>query len=313
MRLFKSAAFVEDTLAPQAEKESNGNTGSLGHENIHQQPDQRPQQPRKAGSIDLSGSPKMTFLMRQASGTSHPINMEIVRRGDTPEIREHLRHLGPSNLASRPRETRYNNVKIKRRLSAAVSDSPLKDIEIVSTPLFTSPRPSIDGSLGVGLVQSAGRDASDGVHAVQVGYGTIDRPDSGRSTDLSKTPSTATPKLKKQGSNESARTTGSTRTDDTVRSLPRIKHATTMPSSSRTARSGSITENIVETGGFRKTVLETTSSSSEDGQTATTTTTEQDSAPSEQDMATKKQRRRKKKKAETAETEPLLEGNEARS
>ncbi|KAI4244086.1 MAG: hypothetical protein L6R42_010546, partial [Xanthoria sp. 1 TBL-2021] len=88
---------------------------------------------------------------------------------------DHFRHLGPSNLASRPRQTRYNTVKIKPgggslaenviKANAGNNDGSPLAVSIAS--------PAPQGGAGTGLLSSAGKDASDGVLAVQKGYGTI--------------------------------------------------------------------------------------------------------------------------------------------
>ncbi|MDA4132556.1 MAG: hypothetical protein OK454_05440, partial [Thaumarchaeota archaeon] len=65
---------------------------------------------------NLSSSPKMaTFMMRRNSvgmdgktvGSAVPVRVNI------DEMREHLKHLGPSNPATNPRDTRSTTVKIK--------------------------------------------------------------------------------------------------------------------------------------------------------------------------------------------------------
>lgn len=67
---------------------------------------------RRRSSVE---APPPRFQMRtQNTKDSDPRVGWITQRGATDEIREHLKHLGPSNLASRPRHTRYQNVKIKR-------------------------------------------------------------------------------------------------------------------------------------------------------------------------------------------------------
>merc|ERR1711939_605664 len=55
----------------------------------------------------------MGFLRRASSGMD---GNTIAVRGNMNDMREHLKHLGPSNLASRPKSTRYNTVKIKSAL-----------------------------------------------------------------------------------------------------------------------------------------------------------------------------------------------------
>jgi metal transporter CNNM len=114
------------------------------------------------------------FLRRRSSGGE-----AISVRSDTPEMRQHLRvHLGPSNVASRPKSTRINTVKIK----------PGVDQLGVLPETQQSPR---DGRPPVIHLQSddaietedeatettgllAGKVASDATHAV--GYGAVTSP-----------------------------------------------------------------------------------------------------------------------------------------
>ena len=145
---------------------------------------QGPPQRQKANSVDLSSSPKAAFLLRRTSGGSNNVDHGYFpRRVDTPEMREHLKHLGPSNLASRPRTTRYNTVKIKAG-GAKMSDSPLKDVMAAPQNVASKGNTHDEGE-GEGLLRSAGKDASDGVHAIQAGYGTIERPKSSDTPDTS--------------------------------------------------------------------------------------------------------------------------------
>ncbi|KAL9038574.1 MAG: hypothetical protein Q9214_005224, partial [Letrouitia sp. 1 TL-2023] len=123
------------------------------------------------------------------------------------------------------------------------------------------------GGVGTGLLNSAGRDASDGVLAVQQGYGTTggtppksaDRSGSGGSANpytIAGDSIPEEPRLELSRS-VSGSTVGSLRSHRNQSSSRPIS-----PSMKRgPARSGSITENIVDTGKFRKVVLETTSSS----------------------------------------------------
>ena len=135
---------------------------------------------------DRFSSPKTTAALRRTSSTTGTSNSDrgyFQMRADTPEMREHLKHLGPSNLASRPRQTRYNTVKIKpgggsiiegpaKRAEGQAKSTDAKDSSMINS-LATAPR----GGVGEGLLNSAGKDAKDGVFTLQTGYGTL-RPDS---------------------------------------------------------------------------------------------------------------------------------------
>lgn len=225
-------------------------------------------------------------LRRQSTGKDSDWKGGLItQRGTTDEIREQLKHLGPSNLASRPRQTRYQNVKIKRgSMSPSQSgqiefDSSQSNSEAASTQQATV---GLTGGIGAGLLQSAGMNASDGVHAVKLGYGTI-----GPMVDRSK--DTGTPRLK-DSSAISVPEPVHEEQDDQPRpppSKPASAPASIRSTSSHSAkglkpgnyvhpgpaRSGSITEQVIDVNGIRKVVLHTTSSSENDeGQTSSPTT-----------------------------------------
>ena len=221
---------------------------------------------KTAAAGDRTSSPKTKSFVRRTSSLAGVSDKEsVTKRND----REHLKHLGPSNLASRPRQTRWNTVKIKPGLGAA-PESLTKNTE----PTGTSRHGSVSapnapqGGVGEGLLSSAGKDASDGVLAVQAGYGTIGLASvkSPKSPEKSETPQVNGSPV--DGGSQPAKPSQSSRTSSTasqstIASLP--NQPTRSPTMQRGgARSGSITENIVEAGGIRKVVLETTSSSSED-------------------------------------------------
>jgi metal transporter CNNM len=58
---------------------------------------------------------KATSALRRRSSAGNSLRSDNhgIKRASTDEIKQHLKHLGPSNLASRPKTTRYNTVKIK--------------------------------------------------------------------------------------------------------------------------------------------------------------------------------------------------------
>ena len=86
-----------------------------------------------AATTHYGTSPKTTFLRRASSGMD---GNTIAVRGNMNDMREHLKHLGPSNLASRPKSTRYNTVKIKSALgprSESRTDSSIVQEESVTS------------------------------------------------------------------------------------------------------------------------------------------------------------------------------------
>ncbi|KAL8805435.1 MAG: hypothetical protein Q9182_002001 [Xanthomendoza sp. 2 TL-2023] len=199
--------------------------------------------------------------------------------------RDQFRNLGPSNLASRPRQTRYNTVKIKpgggtlsENLARVSSNNP------EGSPLAVSAvSPAPHGGVGTGLLSSAGKDASDGVLAIQQGYGTIDTPKSGSegqnkagsggaSAASQANHSDTIPEKESNGRRSAPGTKRHSDSESTLGSLKRKDVSPRQMKRGGTARSGSITEQIVDLGGVRKVVLETTSSSEENASATNTTT-----------------------------------------
>jgi metal transporter CNNM len=268
-------------------------------------------------------SPKTTFLRRSSSGADgHPIAV----RGNANDMREELKHLGPSNLASRPKTTRYQTVKIKPGAwpgrSGSRTESTGYPHSVVDEPY--QDHPAAHAGEGEGLLRSAGVHAKDGVQALQQGYGSLSYSTSPKNakSEMATTDGTApyqrppSRKSFKEQSPDSISRHHSDRSSDTLGSL----QSGVSPTRRRkgTARSGSITENIIEAGGFQKVVLQTTSSSDREdsgssntgkksGQNSPTITPKPppaalDRAPEETRPATpkgeevKKKRRRNRKK-----------------
>jgi len=245
--------------------------------------------------------------MRRKSSQNDPVAM----RGNTPEMREHLKKLGPSNVASRPKQTRINTVKIKPGVATVPEGAPIPQNDLkrgdVLTPDIrpTSRPPSVhepasehQGGVGEGLLNSAGKEASDGVQALQRGYGTMSgswsqrswSPEAGRGrsstangdADDSKTKDTTngtnghddqSPKSQQNQFPDKIvvdmpHSDGEVSEDDsgsTVGDLePMDSGKKNFYNKRQAARSGSITENIIDVGGVRKVVLEPGSSSEGD-------------------------------------------------
>jgi metal transporter CNNM len=226
---------------------------------------------RNPSPATFGTSPKTTTFMRRSSGGAD--GMPIAVRGTVNDMREHLKHLGPSNLASRPKTTRYSTVKIKSghpvRSDSRTESTVLHD-PIIEEPYHDDPAPQ--GGEGEGLLKSAGKDASDGVQALQQGYGSfsqksqdsrsrfskneiyVDGEARGSTLSVNKTRKSQSPEkrpISRHDSNDSGRSS------DTLGSL----NGSSSRKKRGNARSGSITENVVEAGGIRKVVLETNSSS----------------------------------------------------
>lgn len=212
---------------------------------------------RSASPAVLSTSPKTTFMRRSSSGAGNSV---VQVRGNANDMREHLKHLGPSNLASRPKTTRFQTVKIKPGQKNDLSVGPL----IVEEPYRDDPSPQ--GGEGAGLLMNAGKGASDGVQALMQGYGSMDRP---LTSSSSKRHESADGAAQRDGPSSPKQdgftATGIKRNEssDTLASL-RSQNEDSNRRRKTDARSGSITENIVEVGGIRKVVLKMSSSSEED-------------------------------------------------
>ncbi len=310
--------------------------------------------PPKAKGYDYSSSPHRSIphVRRRSSGGSQVGELKGARRTNAGELREHLMHLGPSNLASRPKATRWTSVKIKPGSGA--------DMQAMNTGTgyrtldrrVSESASSLHGGIGGGLLQSGGVDAKDGVQALQQGYGGASfssplsrRPNSwaskGSQTSLSRDQS-QTPDAgfdEEDGSSRRSSQRGRSgpsarsRSKSTIASLPdRARNGSKSPryTSKGPARSGSITENVIDSNGIRKVVLEMTSSSSneeEENGGANNGAQQRDSRSESPESARlrgggldgqvehettqpkKKRRKRRKKVQIKGETEPLLDDN----
>jgi len=238
----------EDTKDPHSAMRRT--TTSTGHADGH-----RP---------SLSASPHVQHL-RRTSSTTHSSGGEGMQKRAKPDLRDQWKHLGPSNLASRPKTTRYNTVKIK---PGGIPENRTLD---------NTPRPSVaerggaaaQGGVGAGLLSSAGKDASDGVLAVHAGYGSIHSgsppsPKKTRRESLvgSKSAGEDNPRPDQTRSKSQHRSRAGS--ESTLGSLD-FGTRSDLPKRGAT-RSGSITEQIVDAGGIKKTVLEMTSSSDDHDQ-----------------------------------------------
>ena len=92
---------------------------------------------RKMSAAELSTSPKVaTFMMRRRSsgnqGTIEQVNGPMALRSDDPEIKKHLKHLGPSNAATKPKSTHIKSVKIKPGIPNTIPENANRPHEVVS-------------------------------------------------------------------------------------------------------------------------------------------------------------------------------------
>ncbi|KAF1813470.1 DUF21-domain-containing protein [Eremomyces bilateralis CBS 781.70] len=321
--------------------------------------------PRKQSLPDLSRSPRDTTLyMRRRKSADANQSATIPVKSSSEEVRAALKHLGPSNLASAPKQTKINTVKIKP--GNGVSTIP-EDAAISPSQFLLSPEPdkkSAGASPNVPI--SAGRSASDAVHLIQQvqqpNYGTLasspapkteplpspddngkdkasadDKQDTKqhdgdhlypykersatRSTGNLSTTSGKSGKIiipserpPSQYSNHSTSTLGGLKS-------PLSPSSDEPPPPRTTARSGSITENLVDAGGMKKMVLDLQpgesdveaeatgepSSSKQPGETQETSAVADDDKKKGNAKKKRKKRPHKKKgKDGSAESQPLL-------
>lgn len=297
---------------------------------------------RKSSMPEMSNAaPKSSFLIRRRSsgsrGTMEPL------RSDDPEVMQHLKHLGPSNAANRPKSTRINTVKIKPGGQTNAGPDIPKTIPENSQPSADSQTEGIvvdgshapEGGIGAGLLSSAGLEASDGVHSLAVGYGTMgangDRMSwkSGFSGRKAANEEPTSPKSAAKDDHEQdllidnrsngGHSRGRSHSASTIASLRSVKSQPSPLAKRHTARSGSISENVVDVNGIKKIVLETTSSSDdEDKATSERTDGADDSKHSDAESshaggkgASKKKRKKRGKKkkggpGDGSESQPLL-------
>ncbi|ORY10949.1 hypothetical protein BCR34DRAFT_484856 [Clohesyomyces aquaticus] len=209
------------------------------------------------------------MMRRRSSGHGSIDHSTLVLRSDDPEVKQHLKHLGPSNAANRPKQTRINTVKIKPGQTNTLINTTIP--ENGQAPAVVTPAASGVGGIGEGLLENAAREASDGVHSVAVGYGTMTSNSNWGSPiskfktqeDDSKSPKPATSEHNGKMVIDHRPQSQRTHSSSTIGSLHSVH---SMPSSKplkkrHTARSGSISENIVDLNGVKKIILETTSSS----------------------------------------------------
>jgi metal transporter CNNM len=241
------------------------------------------------GSEALGSSPKTAAFMMRRSSTSAEGNLvktTVPVRANIREIRQHLRHLGPSNPAINPKGTRSTTVKIKQSMHPTGS-SQLRADPKATEIVAEIPREGDDETTPLIRPQLTG---ADGVTALRQSYGS-GSPSASRTQGLEGDENgTASLLIEIEGDNReelqraAAAITNAGQGDASVPEGEPIpvtaplaqtgsgsQHGSDQsePSGAPTpkrhnVRSGSITENIVETRGVRKVVLETTSSNDDE-------------------------------------------------
>ncbi|CAK7205441.1 cell agglutination protein Mam3 [Sporothrix eucalyptigena] len=253
----------------------------------------------------LSTSPKTTTVMmrRCSAGADGRMTRSTVPvRANIDEMWQHLRHLGPSNRANNPKNTRSTTVKIKQSHSHSGHQAHLEPVasEDPDSPHIDD---ETDDENDTGettlLLVNGGNDSQTGSRPTLQGYGTTQVVSNGSAADLvdshediliptgavdipvietaalsggSVASSSGKQKFPASLGRGSSGTIGESAAQSSSESSP--NHSSTFlaaaadlhtPVSRRSlVRSGSITENVIETRGIRKVVLETASSAEDD-------------------------------------------------
>lgn len=282
---------------------------------------------------------KTQAVARRMSGNSVVVDGKTKHRASVEDVKGHLMHLGPSNLASRPKNTRYSSVKIKPGADSTTSAPQQGTANGRTTPQRRASEAHSEYSTGIGegLLRSGGRDASDGVKALRQDYGSMSQPPSDRRPTSASNAAQANGALLDESAAKEPESTlrpqaRENDSHDTVSPLPNRQRSKSPFYHRGPARSGSITENIVDTNGIRKVVLETTSSSDSNDEEEISGASKSHRPSLNKDLrnsstlpqstsnklggneeshdasGSKKRRRRKKKTGyeKNAETEPLL-------
>jgi len=297
--------------------------------------EQKDQQPALRRMLTPDHTKNIKANGTQAPGIRRTSSVADTSKQKDQRDRDQLKNLGPSNLASRPRQTRYNTVKIKpggESLTEHMARSTSLQTSNLSSEVPRSESTAIAarGGVGAGLLNSAGKDAKDGVAALQAGYGTMDGtpPPSlgkGRYSDPQNKLSISPKRTRDQERDEQrptsehrGRATSPCSTVGSLRSVgsrSKTKHGV--------ARSGSLSENVVTAGGIKKTVLEPSSSSddaegggpgpgqmdgADDGEGVEPASSAEGASESQsQGGQSQKKKRRRRKRGKKGDDQPLLE------
>ncbi|ROV89457.1 hypothetical protein VMCG_10202 [Cytospora schulzeri] len=193
---------------------------------------------------DRSGSPMTgTFLLRRTSAGVDGRMENVPVRASYNDIRQHLKHLGPSNPASNPKATKSTTVKIKP--GTVLQDQP-RSSTVAEEAIREEPQDEDDDGDETTSLLRGKLAPKDGVQALAQSYGAAG------SATLSRGPGNVPPIKPEQRSGSGSDTS------------PTGSNSPYGPKKGLFARSGSITENVVESRGIRKVVLETTSSNSDE-------------------------------------------------
>ncbi|GAB1316008.1 cell agglutination protein Mam3 [Madurella fahalii] len=269
----------------------------------------------------LSSSPRTAMLMIRRSSAG--IDGQFVRttvpvRANFEDIKEHLKHLGPSNPATNPKKTQSTTVKIKPGTGA--HPTPQARAASLSEPAIQEPHPAEEEDEGdetTGLLKPH-VTGKDGIQALRKSYGSVSPAlamqlessangapalsldEVEQANKSTQTPYSAKSSSPEQGTEAPTTTAaaaaaaaagGHQRASSSGESAHSLRAETnnnqnnkSNPSNSfaskrANVRSGSITENVIESRGVRKVVLETTSSNEDDDFAVAATTPVEQSKP----------------------------------
>ena len=243
------------------------------------------------------------MMRRCSAGTDGQLTKSAVPvRANIDEMWQHLRHLGPSNRANNPKNTRSTTVKIKQGHSHAGHQNLLEPVTAAISGRSNNEGHSdddVDAGETTPLLVNGGSTAQTNSRPASQGYGTpsinATGPDAGLSdahdvdSPLTGTPdflvdeavvgSSESESSKRNGiqnlsfmlergiksvTGEGAVQSSSGRSSSQSASSAAASDVNTPPSRRSIVRSGSITENVIETRGIRKVVLETSSTAEDD-------------------------------------------------
>lgn len=237
-----------------------GNLIDLEDETGRPLPNQRTSFGGKTDTAALSSSPKTTLLMRRSSAGHDGQNARttVPIKANFEEMRDHFKHLGPSNPASNPRSTKVSAVKIKPGTGGQTRNGSVATENVSENMVANGDGTNERTSLLKPLITP-----KDGVQALQQSYGTSPAPSlkTGGPTivvghDPTEQTERGTQTKESQKDEDSPTTVSGT---NSVASLLQDRRAFRRGN----VRSGSITENVIEAGGIRKVVLEATASGDE--------------------------------------------------
>jgi len=228
----------------------------------------------------LSSSLRTTLMLRRSSaGIDGIVAHDMIPvRANLEQMKQHLRHLGPSNPATNPKETRSTTVKVKPGTAGVAS------LHRLGSPTGGDILHEDDETTSL-LKPHASSDSSR-IQASRHSYGSLVADDSVSklaahsapeiavedSDDVAEQPQKASAKSAPVGDAElpSRQSSGSSRSEHSGKN---DSDKTVQPPTPKRScvRSGSITESVIESRGVRKVVLQTTDDTG--GEEATVHTT----------------------------------------